>query len=153
MDLYYAKNKEACQAVRKQYRESHREEACARTKAWREKHPGYSSAYMHSPITRPSYLAQKKAYRLANPGRFAAYTAKRKAQKLHATPKWLSTSQLSEIMGMYQTAQELSWLSDGGLEVDHIVPLQGIDVCGLHVPWNLRIIPRSDNRSKSNKLA
>lgn len=53
---------------------------------------------------------------------------------------------------VYELAKELQWLSETPLEVDHEVPLQGENVSGLHVPWNLRIVPMPINRAKSNKF-
>jgi 5-methylcytosine-specific restriction endonuclease McrA len=97
-----------------------------------------------------------REYRLAyaknNKGKCNANTAKRKAAKLQRTPSWLTKEQWKEIRQFYIEAKELSWLSQGGLDVDHIVPLQGKDVSGLHVPWNLQIIPSPLNKAKSNKL-
>lgn len=80
-----------------------------------------------------------------------AAVRKYQATKLRRTPKWLSKEQLQEIKEHYILAAELSWLSDSGLEVDHIVPLQGKNVSGLHVPWNLQVISAYENQSKGNR--
>ena len=89
-----------------------------------------------------------------NPEKHRAQQAKRHALKLKAMPSWLSDAQLNEITAIYQKVKELQIISDPNdpLQVDHIVPLQGKDVCGLHVPWNLQILPRSLNLSKGSKL-
>jgi hypothetical protein len=83
----------------------------------------------------------------------AAHTAKRRAKKLQATPPWLTNEQFKEIEEFYILAKELQWLNDplDPLEVDHIMPLQGKNSCGLHVPWNLQILPKSLNCSKGNR--
>lgn len=87
-----------------------------------------------------------------NPGKANAQTAKRQAIKLRATPSWLSKKQLKDIEEFYILAKEIQWLSEEPLQVDHIVPLQGESISGLHVPWNLQILPQSMNASKGNKL-
>jgi len=91
-------------------------------------------------------------YRKNNAGKINAATAKRRAAKLLATPKWLTAEQLKEIEQFYILAKELETLNNVKYHVDHIVPLQGLNVSGLHVPWNLQVIKAHDNISKGNKL-
>jgi hypothetical protein len=50
-------------------------------------------------------------------------------------------------LNVYKEAKRL------GLSVDHIVPLHNPMVCGLHVPWNLQLLPLEDNIRKGNKHA
>jgi 5-methylcytosine-specific restriction endonuclease McrA len=78
--------------------------------------------------------------------------ARRRASKLKATPKWLSKSQLEAIKCKYSLAGMFTKNSGIDYVVDHIVPLRGKTVCGLHVPWNLQIITAKDNWKKGNKL-
>ena len=75
-----------------------------------------------------------------------------RAAKLKATPAWLNKEDRKQMTVEYALARWCSKTMGFKYEVDHIVPLQGKEVCGLHVPWNLRVIPQSSNRSKSNRL-
>lgn len=78
--------------------------------------------------------------------------ARSRAAKLNATPSWLSTQDNEQIAAIYKLARTLSDQTGIPHEVDHIVPLQGKSVCGMHVPWNLAAIPASVNRRKGRSL-
>lgn len=95
---------------------------------------------------------KKFQWRKSKPGKYAGYCAKRRATKLQATPNWLTKEHFKQIEEFYILAKELQWLSEEPLQVDHIVPLQGKNASGFHVPWNLQILPKSMNASKNNKL-
>jgi len=75
-------------------------------------------------------------------------SAKRKAAKLRATPKWVNWK---KVRAIYTQAKRLQEFTGFPMHVDHIVPLQGENVCGLHWEGNLQILPASENISKFNK--
>lgn len=64
----------------------------------------------------------------------------------------ISSLYQKEINDIYAQCAQMTQETGIPHEVDHIVPLRGKNVCGLHVPWNLRVITAKENRNKSNKL-
>lgn len=86
-----------------------------------------------------------------NPDKRAARTRKRQAAKLQRTPPWLTEDQLCEMADLYLIAKMFQMYTGETYHVDHIVPLQGDNVSGLHVPWNLQILHYKENLQKSNK--
>lgn len=92
---------------------------------------------------------QAHDWRKNNPGQKNALEATRKAKKLKATPIWANAI---AIRGYYDTAVAMGMLLGEWYHVDHIVPLQGKTVCGLHVEHNLQILPASINAAKGNRV-
>ena len=81
-----------------------------------------------------------------------ADTKARRRKHREATPPWLTRKQKTEIRQLYQIAITMTKTTGEQYVVDHIIPLRSPDVCGLHVPWNLRVITQEANLKKSNKL-
>jgi 5-methylcytosine-specific restriction endonuclease McrA len=96
--------------------------------------------------------AYKSKYKQGNPDLYKTLTSFRRRRFRDATPPWLTRKQKSEIRQLYQIAITMSKTTGEQYVVDHIVPLQSHEVCGLHVPWNLRVITQEENLKKSNKL-
>ena len=86
--------------------------------------------------------AHAREWRQAHPDKVRAKRAKERAAKLQRTPTWANQEKIQEI---YSNCPE-------GYHVDHIVPLQGELVSGLHVENNLQYLPASENSSKGNKF-
>lgn len=76
----------------------------------------------------------------------------RRKKVIDATPAWLTAEHRKQISAIYFLSVQKTEETGVKHEVDHIVPISGKLVCGLHVPWNLRVIPRLENIRKSNKL-
>jgi len=141
----------------------------AKNRRWRES-PAYKKTqkkYRESKKgkkTIASYVAGphrevQQRYFERNKPDFAARTAKYRATVKRATPLWALNNpvMMNQINKMYQAAASMP----GKWEVNHIVPLEATEsrkkgarqiASGLHVPWNLEILPRRTNRSISTVL-
>jgi hypothetical protein len=95
------------------------------------------------------YSAQ---YRKENKSKRNSDKSKRRSAKLQRTPKWLNQEHLKQIETTYQIAVDLTNKTGVPHHVDHIIPLLGKAVSGLHVPWNLQVLTAVENQSKSNKF-
>lgn len=105
-------------------------------------------AYLKNPEKKRN---MNKAHYYNNKSYYVAKCAKYRAAKLKRTPKWLNSEQLTYIEKEYSMAKKLEAITGDKYHVDHIIPLQGRFVSGLHVPWNLQVIEASENKSKGNR--
>jgi 5-methylcytosine-specific restriction endonuclease McrA len=96
--------------------------------------------------------AYRKRWKEENTLQVLADNKVRRRKHRTATPPWMTRRQKSEIRSMYQAAILSSKITGEKYVVDHIYPLRSEVVCGLHVPWNLRIITQQQNLQKSNAM-
>jgi 5-methylcytosine-specific restriction endonuclease McrA len=94
---------------------------------------------------------QDKIQRQKNIGKRNAYSMKYHIDKLNKVPKWLTQSDWIEINWVYTLARELTITTGIQHTVDHIIPLHGKSISGLHCPQNLQIVTKSENSKKGNK--
>lgn len=136
---YYTKNKEVISEQKSKYYIENK-----------DKRQEYNSKYYE--LNRDELTLYQRKYGENNRDKINAISAKYRASKLKATPKWLTDFDLECMREMYTIARAFKLYTGQEYHVDHIIPLQGHNVCGLHVPWNLQVLAASENLSKSNKL-
>ena len=90
--------------------------------------------------------------RADNPTQNRFKAASYKASRINRAPVWLTREHRKDMRSFYALRDWLNLTMFGvKYEVDHIVPLRGQSVSGLHVPWNLRVIRASENARKGNR--
>ncbi len=125
-----------------------------------------TNAYYHKnkEVLLPKMKAQGKKYRAknkeriqeknkkwweANPDKRVAYLAKRRAK--HRMPKWVDKEEKFLITEVYSLAKLRTKMTNIVWHVDHVIPLLGTKVSGLHTIYNLQVIPAKVNQIKNNK--
>jgi len=133
---------------KKQYRANNQESIKQYMQEWRANNPNRAAEYHQENISYRKEYA--KNYRQNNKAKINAKTRKRQAAQINRTPLWLSADELWLIQEIYDLAVIRTNQFGFSWHVDHIVPLQGKLVSGLHVPENLQVIPAIMNIKKHN---
>ncbi len=131
---YRVKNREYTLEYSREHYKNNKEAHIQRCYDWQKRNPDRVKS-----IT--------KKYRDKNHGAVLSRNAKRRADKKNATPSW---ADIERIKGLYKLATYLSRKYGIKIHVDHIVPLNGNNVCGLHTLSNLQLLKAEDNLRKSN---
>ena len=108
-----------------------------------------NNAYYHA--NKETLREQQADYYRRNKHKFLALNSTARAALYQATPSWLTDQQRKEIKDIYAMRDMMVGETGEQHHVDHIVPLRGKNVCGLHVPHNLRVITAQENLMKGNR--
>jgi hypothetical protein len=140
---WYEANKARKAATGKAWKEANREKCRVSYRHWYAANPDKARAAMNRWREANPEKAREATdrWQRENPDKLRANSALRKARKLAACPAWVDRAVLTAI---FEGCPE-------GFHVDHIHPLKGKDVCGLHIPINLQYLPDDENMSKGNK--
>lgn len=134
----YAANKDRYDALNRQWVKNNPGKAAEYAKRFKERYPD-------------KVAAERREYKQAKKGLVNANTRRRQAAQLRRTPAWLTDDDLWLMQQAYELARLRTIMFGFAWHVDHIYPLQGKRVSGLHVPGNLQVIPGAENCRKNNK--
>jgi len=147
-------NPDAVKAYSKKYYWENLQSCTERAKKWVEQNHDYvlqrRKDYYQNNLQKQRSSSQR--WKDNNRERISIYNAMKRPERDErlkaATPKWVDQS---SIVIKYKERDCLNRMTGVAHHVDHVVPLKGKNICGLHVPWNLRVILARDNLAKHNK--
>lgn len=149
----YLKHCEKVKATTALYRNAHKEDITQYFKEFNKTPTRRHYLKKHFASLREHYALAHKEWCSRNRSLRNAAQGKIRAKRLMRVPVWLTETHCAQIEIFYDAASRLSKELGIAFHVDHIVPLNGKNVSGLHVPWNLQVLPADENLTKSNKVA
>jgi hypothetical protein len=151
--LYREKNKNKLRAYRQAWRKANPDKRAEQNKRYAKKHPDMlrDKTDRWKKANPEKFAEFNKKSRLKNKARVLANKAKYRANKRNRTPIWVDKDHLWLIKEVYELAVLRTKMFKFEWHVDHIVPLNGKLVSGLHVIENLQVIPGTENLLKNNK--
>ena len=115
-----------------------------------DKHRAYAAEYRKKNPEKAKAATEKS--RRENRSLYTRLQIERQKKVKQASPDWLSKDDINWMNAIYKASKDIKDENGVDTSVDHIIPIKGRDVCGLHVPWNLRVTTRSYNSQKLNNM-
>jgi hypothetical protein len=131
---WVAENRDRVRELKRVWSSTHKEQLAVGNRAWQQ-------------ANKDKVRSRNARWKRANAAQVAANVADRRAKKEMATPPWADKQKIAEV---YAEAAALGRHTGECYHVDHIVPLRGRQVCGLHCEANLQALPAKENQEKSN---
>jgi len=151
--------KELRRASQKRYAEKNKDKVAAAIKKWNSENKdklliaakNYYDRNKDNKEFKEKNAKKTREWFKKHPNKVLEQSSRKRATKLNRTPLWLSDADLFEIECIYIYAKSLNNI---GLNyhVDHVIPLRGKTVSGLHIGSNLQVIPAMENLTKSNNF-
>jgi hypothetical protein len=135
---YRQENKEKATQYKKQYYLENKAELAKKAQNYQRENP-------------EGVRRRNRKYRGTEKGK-ENWTLRRNARRKRERDASLGMVFYKEILEIYAKCRNICREKRESYEVDHIIPISHRDVCGLHVPWNMQILPAIINRKKTNKL-
>ena len=156
LEQYRKENPDKIKNRALRYRKENDDKVKKSIRQWRINNPDKVQAiqlrYRNNEENKKKLRERVKNWCKRNPDKSSHNNSKYRTKKLLRSPSWLTKEQLKQIERFYLLSKQFSDLTGIKYHVDHVVPLQGKTVSGLHVPWNLQIITAEENMKKHNKL-
>ena len=140
---YVALNRARIRETQRAHRKKNQDRINARQRAWFAKNPGKAASYSKAwyEQNKERWVEPRKKWAKNNPDYLRRRGRAEQAKRRAAMPKWADRQ---AIQAIYDNCPP-------GYEVDHIIPINGRNVCGLHVPWNLQYLTPTENKAKGNR--